>query len=169
MSNILLCVDDSVTMQTVAEITFRKSDWEYVGARNSDEAKSSASAKSPSVILVDAVLSEGSGYGLASELKAASPGAVVIMMCGNSEVYVTATSSNLGKPTRSSSKLLKLRMQVHLLPLKLRSQQRRRLQLQSQNPSMLVHHGRQLSWECLRWKCLQASLCPQAWRPSSPP
>ena len=96
MSNILLCVDDSVTMQTVAEITFRKSDWEYVGARNSDEAKSSASAKSPSVILVDAVLSEGSGYGLASELKAASPDAVVIMMCGNSEAYDEAKGAESG-------------------------------------------------------------------------
>jgi CheY-like chemotaxis protein len=96
MSNILLCVDDSVTMQTVAEITFRKSDWEYVGARNGDEAMSCASAKSPSVILVDAVLSDGSGYGLASELKAASPGAVVIMMCGNSEAYDEAKGAESG-------------------------------------------------------------------------
>ncbi len=96
MSNILLCVDDSVTMQTVAEITFRKSDWEYVGARSGADAKSEASAKSPSVILVDAVLSEGSGYGLARELKAATPGAVVIMMCGNSEAYDEAKGAEAG-------------------------------------------------------------------------
>ncbi len=87
MSNILLCVDDSVTMQTVAEITFRGSAWEYVGARNADEAKSSAGAKTPSLILVDAVLADGSGYDLAKELKAANTDAVVVMMCGNSEAY----------------------------------------------------------------------------------
>ncbi|MCP4448346.1 MAG: response regulator [Myxococcales bacterium] len=87
MSNILLCVDDSVTMQTVAEITFRKSNWEYVGARNNNEAKSSASTKPPCLILVDAVMPDGSGYDLAKELKAAHSGAVVVMMCGNSEVY----------------------------------------------------------------------------------
>mgnify|MGYP003652264026 CR=1 FL=1 len=96
MSNILLCVDDSVTMQTVAEITFRKSDWEYVGARNGDDAKSEASAKSPSVILVDAVLSNESGYDLARDLKAANPGAVVIMMCGNSEAYDEAKGAASG-------------------------------------------------------------------------
>jgi len=96
MSNILLCVDDSVTMQTVAEITFRKSDWEYVGARNGDDAKSEASAKSPSVILVDAVLSNESGYDVARELKAASPSAVVIMMCGNSEAYDEAKGAESG-------------------------------------------------------------------------
>ena len=30
MSNIILCADDSKTMQTVAEITFRASDFQYV-------------------------------------------------------------------------------------------------------------------------------------------
>ncbi len=86
MSNILLCVDDSVTIQTIAEITFRKSDWEYVGARNADEARSAA-GKSPSIVLVDAVMPDGSGYDLAKELKASNADALVIMMCGNSEAY----------------------------------------------------------------------------------
>ncbi len=86
MSNLVLCVDDSVTMQTVAEITFRGSDYTYVGARNADEARS-ANGKSPSLILVDNVLPDGSGYDLAQELKAANAGAVVLMLCGNSEAY----------------------------------------------------------------------------------
>ncbi len=86
MSNILLCVDDSVTIQTIAEITFRKSDWEYVGARNADEARSAA-GKSPSIILVDAVMPDVSGYDLAKELKAANADALIVMMCGNSEAY----------------------------------------------------------------------------------
>ena len=38
MSKIILCADDSVTMQKVAEITFRGSDYTYVGARSADEA-----------------------------------------------------------------------------------------------------------------------------------
>ena len=86
MSNILY-VDDSVTMQTVAEITFRSSDWDYVGARNADDARSANSDKSPVLILVDAVMPDISGYDLAKELKAANSAAVVLMVCGNSEAY----------------------------------------------------------------------------------
>jgi len=85
-NNVLLCVDDSVTMQTVAEITFRDSEWEYLGARTADEARTAAS-KSPSLILVDAVMPDGSGYELARELKAANHSAIVVMVCGNSESY----------------------------------------------------------------------------------
>lgn len=86
MSNLILCVDDSVTMQTAAEITFRGSDFTYVGARNADEART-ANANSPSMILVDNGLPDGSGYDLAKELKSANAGAIVLMLCGNSEAY----------------------------------------------------------------------------------
>ena len=34
MSKVILCADDSVTMQTVAEITFRATDFAYAGARS---------------------------------------------------------------------------------------------------------------------------------------
>ncbi len=96
MSNTLLCVDDSVTMQTVAEITFRKSAWDFVGVRTSGEAKAAAGANAPSVILVDAVLADGSGYDLAGDLKAQAPGAIVLMMCGNSEAYDEGKGSAAG-------------------------------------------------------------------------
>ena len=38
MSKIVLCVDDSATMQQVADITFRGTEFQYVGARSYDEA-----------------------------------------------------------------------------------------------------------------------------------
>ena len=38
MSKIVLCVDDSATMQMVADITFRGTEFTYVGARSFDEA-----------------------------------------------------------------------------------------------------------------------------------
>lgn len=85
MSKSLLFVDDSATMQTVAEITFRSSDWEYTGARTAAEARGAAAGKS--LILVDAVMPDGSGYDLAKELKTANAGATVVMVCGNSELY----------------------------------------------------------------------------------
>lgn len=96
MSNILLFVDDSATMQQVAEYTFQGSDWEYVGARTADEGRSNASAKSPSLIIVDAVMPDGSGYDLAKELKASNPNATVVMACGNSEAYDSAKGSAAG-------------------------------------------------------------------------
>ncbi len=96
MSNVLLYVDDSATMQQVAEFTFFGSDWEYVGARTADEGRSTASAKSPSYIIVDAVMPDGSGYDLAKELKAAHPSATVVMACGNSEAYDSAKGSAAG-------------------------------------------------------------------------
>ena len=96
MSNVLLYVDDSATMQQVAEFTFFGSDWEYVGARTADEGRSTASAKSPSYIIVDAVMPDGSGYDLAKELKAAHPNATVVMACGNSEAYDSAKGGAAG-------------------------------------------------------------------------
>jgi CheY-like chemotaxis protein len=86
MSNLILCVDDSVTMQTAAEITFRGSDYKYVGARSADEART-ANNQTPSIVLVDNSLPDGSGYDLAKELKAANAGAIVLMLCGNGEAY----------------------------------------------------------------------------------
>lgn len=94
MSNTVLCVDDSATMQTVAEITFRGSDYEYTGARSADEALSAA--KGASIILVDAVMPDKSGYDLAKELKGVADGAIVVMMCGNSEAYDETRGSEAG-------------------------------------------------------------------------
>ncbi len=114
MSNLILCVDDSVTMQTVAEITFRGSDFNYVGARSADEARA-ANGKSPAMILVDNSMPDGSGYDLAKELKAANAGAIVLMLCGNSEAYdegkgtAAGCDGHIAKPWQTDKVVEKLK------------------------------------------------------------
>src|SRR3977135_2312820 len=69
VSKIVLCVDDSATMQMVADITFRGTDFQYVGARNFDEGVSKAKTTKPAVILVDSSMPGRSGYDLCLALK----------------------------------------------------------------------------------------------------
>ena len=56
MSKIVLCVDDSVTMQQVADITFRGTEFTYVGARSYEEAVEKAKSQKPAVVLADSSL-----------------------------------------------------------------------------------------------------------------
>src|SRR5215510_12166006 len=98
MSKIILCADDSVTMQKVAEITFRGSDYTYVGARSADEAIDKARAEKPALVLADAVMGAKSGYDLCQALK--SDGALgdvpVVILCGNSAPYDAARGTAVG-------------------------------------------------------------------------
>ncbi|RMH41745.1 MAG: response regulator, partial [Deltaproteobacteria bacterium] len=87
MGKTILCVDDSVTMQTVCEITFRASDFDYVGARSAAEALDKARAAKPALALVDNVMPDQSGYELCEALKREHPDVPVVLMCGNSEAY----------------------------------------------------------------------------------
>lgn len=98
MSNIILCADDSKTMQTVAEITFRASDFQYVGATSADEALAKARAEKPALILADAVMPDKTGYDLCKMVKADPTLAdvPVIMLCGNSSAYDAAKGSEVG-------------------------------------------------------------------------
>ncbi len=98
MSKTILCADDSQTMQTVAEITFRASEYEYVGARSADEALQRARAKRPSLILADALMPGKTGYDLCSELKADPELAdvPVVLLCGNSEPYNATKGAQVG-------------------------------------------------------------------------
>ena len=70
MSKIVLCVDDSATMQQVADITFRSTDFQYVGARSVDEALQKAKAQKPAIVLADAQMPGKTGYDLCQALKA---------------------------------------------------------------------------------------------------
>ena len=54
VSKIVLCVDDSQTMQQVADITFRGTEFQYVGARTVEEAISKAKSQKPTIVLADA-------------------------------------------------------------------------------------------------------------------
>lgn len=98
MSNIILCADDSKTMQTVAEITFRVSDYQYVGATSADEALDKARAQKPALILADAAMPRKDGYELCRAIKddPALADVPVIVMCGNSSSYDPARGSEVG-------------------------------------------------------------------------
>ena len=98
MSNIILCADDSKTMQTVAEITFRVSDYQYVGAYSADEALQKARDQKPVLILSDAIMPGKTGYDLCQMIKADAglSGVPVIMLCGNSAPYDSAKGAEVG-------------------------------------------------------------------------
>ncbi len=98
MSKTILCVDDSVTMQKVAQITFEASNYTYVGARNADEGLAAAKDKQPILILADAVMPGKTGYDLCKAVKAdpALAGIPVLILCGNSQAYDTARGTSAG-------------------------------------------------------------------------
>ena len=98
MSKLILCADDSNTMQTVAEITFRATEFEYVGALSADEALEKARANKPALVLADAVMPGKSGYELCRAIKADPQlsDVPVVMMCGNSQAYDAAQGGDVG-------------------------------------------------------------------------
>ncbi len=98
MSKIVLCVDDSATMQQVADITFRGTDFQYVGARTYDEGLEKAKGQKPSVILADAQIAGKSGYDLCLALKSDPKTAdiPVVILVGNSAPYDNAKGTQVG-------------------------------------------------------------------------
>jgi CheY-like chemotaxis protein len=98
MPKTILCVDDSVTMQKVAEITFHATEYQYVGAKNADEGLAAARKERPALILVDAVMPGRTGYDLCAALKADADlkDVPVLLMCGNSQAYDPARGSQVG-------------------------------------------------------------------------
>lgn len=98
MTKIILCADDSATMQAVAEITFKGTDFTYVGARTADDAIAKAKAQKPALVLADAVMPGKTGYDLCQALKgdAALADVPVIILCGNSQAYDPARGAAVG-------------------------------------------------------------------------
>lgn len=96
MSKIVLCVDDSATMQMVADITFRGTDFQYVGARSVDEALQKAKAGKPAVVLADSQMPGKTGYDLCQELKASMPDVPVVILVGNGAPYDAAKGTQVG-------------------------------------------------------------------------
>jgi CheY-like chemotaxis protein len=98
VSKIVLCVDDSATMQQVADITFRGTDFQYVGARNYDEAIEKAKGGKPAVVLADASMPGKSGYDLCLALKSDSKTAdvPVVILVGNSAPYDATLAAKVG-------------------------------------------------------------------------
>jgi CheY-like chemotaxis protein len=96
VSKIVLCVDDSATMQMVADITFRGTDFQYVGARSVDEAVQKAKAGKPAIVLADSQMPGKNGYDLCQELKASMPDVPVVILVGNGAPYDAAKGTQVG-------------------------------------------------------------------------
>lgn len=98
MSKIVLCVDDSATMQQVADITFRGTEFTYVGARSFDEGLDKARAQKPTVILADSHMPGKSGYDLCLALKTdpATSNIPVAILVGNAAPYDAARGGQVG-------------------------------------------------------------------------
>lgn len=98
MSKVILCADDSVTMQTVAEITFRATEFGYAGARSVDEAIEKVKAQRPALVLADAMMPGKTGYDLCQALKSdpATADIPVVILCGNSAPFDGARGTQVG-------------------------------------------------------------------------
>jgi CheY-like chemotaxis protein len=98
VSKIVLCVDDSATMQMVADITFRGTEFQYVGARSVDEALQKAKAQKPAVVLADSAMPGKTGYDLCMALKSDSATAdvPVVILVGNGSPYDQAKGTQVG-------------------------------------------------------------------------
>jgi CheY-like chemotaxis protein len=116
VSKIVLCVDDSATMQQVADITFRGTEFTYVGARNYDEALEKAKGQKPVLVLADSVMAGKTGYDLCLALKsdAKTADVPVVILVGNGAPYDSAkgvqvgADANLPKPWDTSAMLEKV-------------------------------------------------------------
>ena len=98
MSKIVLCVDDSATMQQVADITFRGTEFTYVGARSVDEALEKAKGAKPAVVLADSVMQGKTGYDLCLALKSDAKFAdvPVVILVGNGAPYDAGKGTQVG-------------------------------------------------------------------------
>ncbi len=116
MSKIVLCVDDSNVMQQVADITFRGTEFTYVGARSYDDAVDKAKTQKPAVVLADSVMQGKSGYDLCLALKsdAKTADVPVVILVGNGAPYDNAkgvqvgADANLPKPWDTQTMLEKV-------------------------------------------------------------
>jgi CheY-like chemotaxis protein len=116
VSKIVLCVDDSATMQQVADITFRGTEFTYVGARTYDEGLEKAKGQKPAVVLADSVMTGKTGYDLCLALKSDAGLATVpvVILVGNGAPYDSAkgvqvgADANLPKPWDTQTMLEKV-------------------------------------------------------------
>ena len=85
-------------MQMVADITFRGTEFQYVGARSVDEALQKAKANKPAVVLADSSMPGKTGYDLCMALKSDSATAdvPVVILVGNGAPYDAAKGTQVG-------------------------------------------------------------------------
>ncbi|MEM9692125.1 MAG: response regulator, partial [Myxococcota bacterium] len=75
----ILAVDDSATMRKCLEIAFAGTEFTIVTCETADEAVGKAQELSPDIVIADVSL-PGDGYALCGTIKAAAPGARVVML-----------------------------------------------------------------------------------------
>src|SRR5690242_15069570 len=85
-------------MQQVADITFRGTEFTYVGARSVDEALQKAKAQKPAVVLADAQMPGKTGYDLCLALKqdGATADVPVVILVGNGAAYDAGRGTQVG-------------------------------------------------------------------------
>jgi CheY-like chemotaxis protein len=116
VSKIVLCVDDSATMQMVADITFRGTEFTYQSARSYEEALDKAKTHKPAVVLADAQMPGKNGYDLCLAIKSdAKLGDVpVVILVGNGAPFdnnrgvSVGADANLPKPWDTQAMLEKV-------------------------------------------------------------
>ena len=116
MSKIVLCIDDSATMQQVADITFRGTEFTYVGARSYDEGLDKARSQKPVVILADSQMPGKTGYDLCLAVKSepSTANIPVVILVGNSAPYdatrgvAVGADASLPKPWDTQTMLEKV-------------------------------------------------------------
>src|SRR3954468_955532 len=103
-------------MQQVADITFRGTEFQYVGARSVDEALQKAKAQKPAVVLADSAMPGKTGYDLCLALKQDGETAdvPVVILVGNGAPFDAAkgtqvgADANLPKPWNTQTMLEKV-------------------------------------------------------------
>src|SRR5919107_5138190 len=105
-------------MQQVADITFRGTEFTYVGARSFDEGLDKARSQKPTVILADSHMPGNgkSGYDLCLAIKSdpATANIPVVILIGNAAPYDSArglqvgSDANLPKPWDTQAMLEKV-------------------------------------------------------------
>ena len=85
-------------MQMVADITFRGTEFQYVGARSVDEALQKAKAQKPAVVLADSAMPGKTGYDLCLAIKndGAMSDVPVVILVGNGAPYDAAKGTQVG-------------------------------------------------------------------------
>jgi len=83
----LLAVDDSVTMRKVLEITFSGEDFKVVAADGKAAAMTALGSEKPHAVVIDTVLGADDGYALCKEVRAAAPGAAILLLASRYNPY----------------------------------------------------------------------------------
>ena len=92
----LLAIDDSKTMRKVLEVTFAGEDYRTVLSENASDALAKLRSEKPAVVLLDAILSETSGYDLCQRIKAEAPQVGVIILSSKQHPYDRAKGTQVG-------------------------------------------------------------------------